>query len=125
LQVVSKVQSYRDLEVWRRAMDLVEAIYKLTAEFPKKEEYRLTSQIIRAAISVPANIAEGQRRNTRKDYARFLGIARGSVAEVETLLLIAERVSLAKKETTAPLVETAEEISRMLFAMRNKLVSTP
>ncbi len=105
-------------------MDLVEAVYALTASFPKQEEYRLTSQIIRAAISIPANIAEGQRRSTRKDYAHFVSIARGSVAEVETLLLVAERVELATKDKIEPLVESAEEISRMLYSMRNKLTGT-
>lgn len=102
-------------------MDLVEAIYALTADFPKQEEYRLTSQIIRAAISAPANIAEGQRRSTRKDYAHFVGIAHGSVAEIETLLMIAERVRLATLEQIEPLVAEADEISRMLRVMRQKL----
>lgn len=102
-------------------MDLVQAIYALTADFLKQEEYRLTSQIIRAAISVPANIAEGQRRSTRKDYAHFVGIAHGSVAEIETLLLVAERARFATPEQIKPLVEEAEEISRMLRVMRQKL----
>lgn len=104
-------------------MDLVESIYALTAAFPKQEEYRLTSQLIRAAISIAANIAEGQRRGTRKDYAYFVGVARGSAAEVETLLMIAERVTLASVEQTRPLVDLADEISRMLYAMRNKLTA--
>jgi len=102
-------------------MDLVEAIYALTADFPKQEEDRLTSQIIRAAISVPANIAEGQRRGTRKDYAHFVAIARGSVAEVETLLLVAERIKFATAERIKPLVDLADQISRMLYAMGGKL----
>ena len=106
-------------------MDLAEAIYALTGSFPKQEEYRLTSQIIRAAISVPANIAEGQRRGTRKDYAHFVGIARGSVAEVETLLLLAERVKLANAGQIKPLVDLAEEISRMLYSLRNRLAESP
>ncbi len=104
-------------------MDLVEAIYVLTADFPRQEEYRLTSQIIRAAISIPANIAEGQRRSTRKDYAHFVGIAYGSVAEIETLLLVAERVRLATPERIKPLIGEAEEISRMLRVMRQKLAN--
>ena len=118
---MSEVQSFRDLKVWQRAMDLVEAIYALSRGFPKQEEYRLTSQIIRAATSVPANIAEGQRRGTRKDYAHFINIARGSVAEVETLRLIAERVRFASAEQIRPLVDLADEISRMLYAMASKL----
>lgn len=107
--------------MWRRAIELVEQIYALTATLPKQEEYRLASQLIRAAISIPANIAEGQRRGTRKDYAHFVAIARGSTAEVETLLIVAERVRLAPKERVATIIKKAEEISRMLHAMRQKL----
>lgn len=104
-------------------MDLVETIYALVKGFPKQEEYRVTSQIIRAAISIPSNIAEGQWRNSRRDYTNFIGIAHGSLAEVETLLFVAERVKLASTEQIRPLVEQAEEISRMLNAMRQKLSS--
>lgn len=104
-------------------MDLVEEIYELTRTFPRQEEYRLTSQLLRAIVSVPANIAEGQRRTTRKDYSNFVGIAHGSLAEVETLLLIAERIKLASGETIKPLLDRADEISRMLNAMRIKLAS--
>lgn len=104
-------------------MDLVEECYSLTATFPRQEEYRLTSQILRAAVSVPANIAEGQRRSTRKDYSHFVGIAHGSLAEVETLLLIAQRTKIASQEKVSPLVHRAEEISRMLHSMRQKLMA--
>lgn len=105
-------------------MDLVESCYSLTSSFPRQEEYRLTSQILRAVVSVPANIAEGQRRSTRKDYSHFVGIAHGSLAEVETLLLVAERTKLAPEAKIGPLVRQAEEISRMLNAMRKKLTAT-
>lgn len=91
---LTEVKSYRDLVVWRRGMELAESIYLLSDSFPKKEEYRLTSHLIR----VPANIAEGQRRGSRKDYARFLAIARGSVAEVETHLLLAPRSGYAASD---------------------------
>ncbi len=121
---MSQVKSYRDLEVWKRAMDLVEACYTLTSRFPKQEEYRLTSQVLRAVVSVPANIAEGQRRSTRKDYAHFVGIAHGSLAEVETLLLVATRTKLAPEAEIAPLIQQAEAISRMLNSMRQKLTAT-
>lgn len=103
-------------------MDLVEALYSLTASFPKQEEYRLTSQLLRAAISIPANIAEGQRRSTRKDYAKFVSIAHGSTAEVETFLLLAERVKIASQDEIRPLMETASEISKMLNALRQRLL---
>ena len=105
-------------------MDLVTAIYALTGTFPRQEEYRLTSQLARAIVSVPANIAEGQRRSSRKDYSHFVGIAHGSLAEVETLLLIAERIRIATGDQIKPLLKHADEISRMLYAMRKKL-STP
>lgn len=104
-------------------MDLVEAVYDLTSNFPKKEEYRLTSQVIRAVISIPANIAEGPRRSTRKDYAKFVSIAHGSKSEVETFVLVAVRVKYASEEEIQPLLGAAEQISRMLNALRQRLLS--
>lgn len=103
-------------------MDLVAGVHELTLSFPKTEQFRLTSQLMRAAVSIPANIAEGQRRGTRKDYANFIAIARGSTAEVETLLLIAERIKLAESKRVAALSGVADEISKMLFALRARLV---
>ncbi|MBB5519256.1 four helix bundle protein [Amphiplicatus metriothermophilus] len=120
-----KITSYRDLIVWKRAMEPVEEVYKLTDAFPKKEEYRLTSQTIRAAISAPANIAEGFMRNTRKDYADFIGIARGSAAELDTLLMLAGRMRYASAESIGQVLGGAEEISRMLNSLRQKLSSSP
>ena len=119
---MSETRSFRDLAVWRLSMDVVEAVYALTTMFPKTEEYRLTSQLIRAAVSIPANIAEGQRRGTRKDYAHFISIARGSAAEMETLLMIAARVTLANSGKIDPLIGRSDEVSRMLYALRNRLV---
>jgi four helix bundle protein len=89
---MSAVKDYRDLIVWQKAMDLVETIYRTTATFPREEVYGLTSQIRRAAISIPSSIAEGNGRNTTRDYVHFLGMAYGSVKEVETQVLIAERL---------------------------------
>ena len=121
--MASDIQSYRDLHVWRKSMDLVEALYELTAKFPKKEEYRLTNQILRAVISIPANIAEGQRRSTRKDYAKFVSIAHGSTAEVETFHIVASSVKYVSEEEIRPHLEAADEISRMLNALRQRLLS--
>ena len=118
---MSDVRSYRDLTVWRRAMELAEAVYALTKSFPRQEEYRLTSQLIRAAISIPANIAEGQRRGSRKDYARFLSIARGSAAEVETFLLLAGRLGFGERAKVEGALSTADEVSRMLNALHRKM----
>jgi four helix bundle protein len=85
-------QTYRDLVVWQKAMELVTEIYKATERFPKEEIYGLTSQLRRAAISVPSNIAEGQGRLTKKEFHHFLGYARGSLLEMETQLLIAQNL---------------------------------
>ena len=88
----NKIQSHRDLVVWQKAMDMSVQVYKLTEFFPKTEVYRLTSQITRSAVSVPANIAEGHARSTKKDYANFLAIAKGSLIETETFVMLAIRL---------------------------------
>jgi four helix bundle protein len=115
------VTSYRQLAVWNKAMAVARSVYELADRMPKKEEYRLTSQMIRAAISVPANIAEGHARNTRKDYAHFISIARGSVAELETLLILAETASLLSPDEAHPVLAATEEVGRMLNALHAKL----
>lgn len=88
---------------------------------PKREEYRLTSQMIRAAISIPANIAEGHARATRKDYAHFISISRGSCAELETLILLAEGANFLPSDRTKALLASAEEIGRMLRRLHERL----
>jgi four helix bundle protein len=115
------VRDYRDLEVWRLAMDLVEGAYRVTREFPKAEEYRLTSQLLRAAVSVPANIAEGNARASRKDYARFVSIARGSLAETETLLMLARRIGLGQAEAIDSVLGDANRVGRMLNGLHRSL----
>jgi four helix bundle protein len=95
------VKNYRGLLAWQRSMDLVEFVYKLTENWPKSEQFGLTNQIRRAAVSVPSNIAEGQGRNSPLDFARFLSIAHGSLREVETQLLIAERLGYANQSEIA------------------------
>jgi four helix bundle protein len=85
-------KNYKDLIAWQKAMDLVEMVYKATGQFPKEELYGLTNQLRRAVISIPSNIAEGQGRNSRNDFKRFLLISYGSLREVETQILIAERL---------------------------------
>ncbi len=118
---LEQVKSHRDLQVWQMSMDLAQGIYRLTAQFPKQEEYRITSQLIRAAISIPANIAEGNARGTRKDYAHFVSIARGSTAELETLLLLAQRAGFDRENAIAPLLETNERVGKMLTSLRARL----
>ncbi|MFC7377765.1 four helix bundle protein [Brevundimonas sp. GCM10030266] len=115
------VRSYRDLIVWQKSMVLAADVYWLTREFPKHEEYRISGQMIRAATSIPANIAEGHGRGTRKDYAHFVSIAKGSVAELETFLLLAIDLMLSKKEHITPVLDLAEEVGRMLNALRRRL----
>lgn len=92
---------------------------------PKQEEYRLTAQLVRAAVSVPANIAEGHTRATRKDYAHFVSIARGSNAELETLLLLALRAEFLAEDTVQPILAEAESIGRMLNRLHARLKDVP
>ena len=115
------VRDYRELEVWRLAMDLSEAVYRLARKFPKSEEYRLTSQLLRAVISIPSNLAEGNARSTRKDYARFVSIARGSLAETETLLMLARRIGLAAAEDIDLVLTEADRVGRMLNGLHRSL----
>lgn len=105
-------------------MAVARAVYALADLMPKKEEYRLTSQMVRAAISVPANIAEGRTRATRKDFAHFISIARGSAAELETLLILAIEVDLLGRDDASPVLESVEEVARMLNALHAKLKMT-
>ena len=115
------VQSHRDVEVWGRAMDLAEQTYRLTRGFPKDELYRLTAQLTRAGASVPANIAEGNGRATRREYAHFASIARGSALEVETLLLLVIRLGYVTNEAAQPLLDLCDRVSRMLYSLHRKL----
>lgn len=116
---------YKRLDVWAKSMDLAVAIYAAARQMPKQEEYRMTAQLIRAAISIPANIAEGHTRATRKDYAHFISIARGSASELETLVLLSERAHLLVNETTRPLLQLNDDISRMLNRLHARLKEAP
>ncbi len=120
-----KVQSYKDLIVWQKAMNLVVEIYAITEKFPQQELYVLTSQMRRAAISIPSNIAEGRRRGTRKDYRQFLLIAYGSGSELETQIEIAKRLSLGKGVDFSQADLHLDEVMRMLNVMVGKLGSQP
>lgn len=117
------VNSYRDLQVWQRALDLACDIHRMSRALPKEETYRITSQIIRASTSIAANIAEGNGRGTRKDYAHFVSIARGSAAELETFLIIIKRLELAPLPVVEGLLNRTEEVARMLNALRSKLAA--
>ncbi|MBI5421836.1 four helix bundle protein [Candidatus Peregrinibacteria bacterium] len=115
------MHSYRDLIVWQRAMDLVVEIYKLTSQFPKEELYSLTSQIRRAAISIPSNIAEGRFRGTKSDYSHFLRYAYASGAELETQLEISKRLSFRTPVEFEKSDRYLEECMRMLNVMIRNL----
>lgn len=115
------VSSFRDLQVWRRALDWAEAIYEATAHWPKDERFGLISQVRRAAVSVASNIAEGAARRTTGEFIQFIGVARGSLAEAETQLLLAERLGYIPGSDARALLIGSEEISRMLVALAGSL----
>jgi len=114
MQAPRKSRSYRDLEVWKLSLSLVEDIYKATATFPASENYGLSQQIRRAAVSIPSNIAEGQFRNSSKEFRQFLAIALGSSAELETQLIIANKVNYLATEELSGLLNNLEIIMKML-----------
>ena len=114
-------KNYRDLEVWQKAMDLVVKCYQMTKKFPKSEIYGLTSQLQRAAVSVPANIAEGRERQYTKEFLQHLSIAYGSLAELETHLQIAERLNYIDPNQLKQLLEKTAEVGRMLNGLRRSL----
>ena len=118
-----KIHSYKQLIVWQKSIELVASIYKLTEEFPKEEIYGLTSQIRRAAVSIPSNIAEGRHRGTRADYLHFLRVSYGSGAELETQLEISKRLSKTKTLHYNQADSLLGEVMKMLNVMINKLAS--
>ncbi len=114
-----KIDSYKELVVWQKSMDLVEVVYALTKNFPDEEAYGLTFQIKRAAVSIPSNISEGSNRGTRKDFRNFLFNAFGSGAELETQLEIAKRLRFVTVDDCDALEKLLDEVMRM----PNKLIS--
>ena len=115
------LQNYRDLEVWQKAMTLAEECYRVTKMFPKEELFGMTSQIRRAAASIPANIAEGQGRQHTKEFLNFLSVARGSLKEIETHLILSQRVGLMTAQQLEPLLKLTDDISRMMSGLRKTL----
>lgn len=112
------IDSYRKLIVWQKSFQLVKDIYLLTKTLPEDEKFGLVSQMRRCAMSIPSNIAEGQQRNNAKEYRQFLGVARGSAAELSTQLLLVQ--DLYSKDVTL-LLEEVESIQKMLYALLQKL----
>ncbi len=117
---MGEIKSYRDLEVWKRSINLAVLIYKATEKFPRSEVYGLSSQVRRSAVSNPSNIAEGHSRPTR-DYARFVSIARGSLAELETQLEISLRVNYITKEKFAELRKEMTVLGKQLNGLLKRL----
>ena len=114
-------ESFRELLVWQRAMEMTVAVYRCTEEFPAAERFGLISQLRRASVSVASNIAEGYGRSTRGEYTQFLGHARGSVSEVETQLEIAARLGFGAEKSRANAESLCNEVRRMLVALHSKL----
>lgn len=112
---------FKDLIVWQKAMDLVADVYRVTENFPKREIYSLTDQIRRAAVSVPSNIAEGQAHFSKAEFCHFLRHSSGSLAELETQLLIAERLDYTERDQTQKLLEKVAEVGKLLNGLINSV----
>ncbi|MFN6982592.1 MAG: four helix bundle protein [Brevundimonas sp.] len=118
---MTDLRTHRDLDVWKLSLDWVEAVYRCSVSWPSDERFGLISQVRRSAVSVAANIAEGAGRNGTGEFVHFLGIARGSLAEVETHLLIAARLGYLTTDNLQPLLADMDRIGRMLSALSTRL----
>ena len=114
-------QNYKDLIVWQKGIDLAKDVYQLTRGFPREEKFGLTSQMRRAAVSIPSNIAEGQARRTTPEFIQFISHAEGSAAELDTQIILSVELKFCEKKTALPLYELLDEVRRMLDALRRKL----
>lgn len=115
------MQRFTDLKVWQRSHSLVLRVYRLTMALPDNERYGLVAQLRRAAVSVPTNIAEGSKREGNQDFARFLNIAEGSLAETEHLVMLSRDLDYVKPPLVAPLLAEIKEVARMLHYLRIKV----
>jgi len=118
---VAGVQRFINLKVWQRAHALTLHLYRLTSRFPSEERFGLTSQLRRAAVSVGANVAEGSKRRSRTDYARFINMAEGSLAETEHLMLVSRDLGLIPLDVATNVLSEIDEIARMLNGLRSKV----
>jgi len=119
------MQQFRELKVWQKSHALVLNLYRLSARFPANERFGLTSQLRRAAVSVPTNIAEGTKRLGKQDYARFLNIAEGSLSETEYLVMLSSDLGYSKKQEIEQPLSEISEIARMLYSLRCKVEAGP
>ena len=115
------MNNYKELKVWKKAVDLAVNVYKYTQAFPAEERYGLTSQARRSSVSIPSNIAEGSGRNTNKDFDNFLGISYGSTCELETQLIIANQVGFLELSKLKSLSYQIQEIQKMNYALKRSL----
>jgi len=116
-----KIKSYKDLNIWKRIIEVVEDIYKITKNFPKEEIYGLTSQLRRSAVSIPSNIGEGFTRFHNKEYKQFLFVSLGSCAELSTQIIIALRLDYLENKEADQLLNEIDEISKMTMSLIKKL----
>ena len=114
-----KSRSYKDLDVWKLAVDFVKDVYEITGRFPPAEVYGLTGQIRKAAVSIPSNIAEGQGRNSAKEFRHFLAISLGSLAELETQLIIAEKIGYINPDELGPFLSSIDVLRKMIKSLSN------
>ena len=121
MQAQQKISSYKDLLVWKKAVELAIATYKLTDRFPREEIYGLTSQMRRATVSIPSNIAEGSIRGSKKDFCHFLRIASGSIAELETQIEISRRLPFGINLNYKEMDDLAVEVNKMIHGLIAKL----
>lgn len=117
------ISSFKDLRVWQAGIDLVELVYRITGSFPSTELYGLTSQMRRAALSIPSNIAEGHQRHHLREYLQFLSVALGSMAELETQMEVARRLSYVTDETADELVTSVNSLGRQIRKLRATLAN--
>lgn len=115
------MRNFKELIVWQKSVDLVADVYNITRKFPEEEKYSLTNQMRRAAVSIPSNISEGHMRTTSKDFKHFLGMARGSCAELETQFFIAEKLKYTDLQKGENILLKIEEVSKMLSSLSAKL----
>jgi four helix bundle protein len=117
------MHNLKELKIWNKAVDLAVNVYKVTSSFPPDKRFGLTSQSRRAAVSVPSNIAEGAGRNSNKEFNNFLGIANGSSYELQTQLIISNKLGLISSESTDELVNQITELQKMTYAFQQKLTN--
>lgn len=118
---MTKIQNFKDLQMWQKGIEIVKDVYILTKAFPKEELYGLVSQTRRASLSIPSNIAEGFKRQHNKEFKQFLHIVLGSAAELETQLIISKELELVSEKDISPILDKLDHLSKMTYSMLRKL----